>query len=249
MPIFLNEQVDFRQQMDNSLPRLRGIPRCMLVLAISLSLGACSWFGGEKKVEDDALLLPALTIPEGLSVPRGEPRLARPVLRHTGQHDENDRASSGERCDCEKPPTVAGVVFTAIDTPEVVNEEPVMPALAALPAEIKTDKDGNTVLQLGTHFSVAWERTQQALEALGFTIEDRDRAGGIFYVSNELPTGLTETELAVAKQQDASLKEEYWLHVRKDGSFVNISVRNKTERVDESQVARHVLNLLLGHFQ
>ena len=121
--------------------------------------------------------------------------------------------------------------------------------LKPLSAEIKIDADEHTVIQLSTSFDIAWRRTSLALDSLGFTIEDHDRASRIFHVYNELPSGLTEEELKPGKATSATVREEYWLHLQERGEHINVSVRNKAGQVDESQVARHVLNLLLGQFQ
>jgi outer membrane protein assembly factor BamC len=121
--------------------------------------------------------------------------------------------------------------------------------LKALLSEIKIDADGHTVLQLATTFDNAWRRTSLALDSLGFTIEDHDRASRIFHVYNELPSGYTEEELKFGKPKSATVREEYWLHVQERGDFTNLSVRNKAGQVDESQVARHLLNLLQGQLQ
>lgn len=121
--------------------------------------------------------------------------------------------------------------------------------LKALAAEIKIDADGHTVLQLNTTFDIAWRRTSLALDGLGFTIEDHNRASRIFHVYNELPSGLTEEELKHGKPKSATVREEYWLHLQERGEQINLSVRNKAGQVDESQVARHLLNLLSGQFQ
>ena len=121
--------------------------------------------------------------------------------------------------------------------------------LKPLTVEIKIDADGHTVLQLDSRFDIAWRRTSLALDDLGFTIEDHDRASRIFHVYNDLPSGLTEEELKHGKQQSATVREEYWLHLQERGEHINVSVRNKAGQVDESQLAHHLLNLLSGQFQ
>ena len=41
---------------------------------------------------------------------------------------------------------------------------------------------GETQLRFAERFDVAWRRTSVALDRAGFTVEDRDRKAGIFYV-------------------------------------------------------------------
>jgi outer membrane protein assembly factor BamC len=49
-------------------------------------------------------------------------------------------------------------------------------------AEMVKDARGETVLALREDFSRAWRRTGLALDRVGFTVEDRDRSRGLFYV-------------------------------------------------------------------
>jgi outer membrane protein assembly factor BamC len=49
-------------------------------------------------------------------------------------------------------------------------------------ASMLTDANGVPVLALREDFSRAWRRTGLALDRVGFTVEDRDRSRGLFYV-------------------------------------------------------------------
>lgn len=49
-------------------------------------------------------------------------------------------------------------------------------------AHIVRDGDGATALDLQDNFSRAWRRTGLALDRVGFTVEDRDRSRGLYYV-------------------------------------------------------------------
>lgn len=49
-------------------------------------------------------------------------------------------------------------------------------------ANIVRDGEGSNVLDLQDSFSRAWRRTGLALDRVGFTVEDRDRSRGLFYV-------------------------------------------------------------------
>jgi outer membrane protein assembly factor BamC len=118
--------------------------------------------------------------------------------------------------------------------------------LQPLKARIDVDSNQHTAIIAEASFDLAWRRTSLALVALGFTLEDHDRANRIFHIYNDLPSGLTEEDLKFGKERSATVREEYWIHVQEVGELVHISVRNKAGRVDESQVARHLLTLLLG---
>lgn len=49
-------------------------------------------------------------------------------------------------------------------------------------AELVRDPDGASALVLGEDFTRAWRRTGLALDRIGFTVQDRDRASGVYYV-------------------------------------------------------------------
>jgi len=56
-------------------------------------------------------------------------------------------------------------------------------ALASAPANNAIGwSQGQTVLQFPDRFDVAWRRTSLALDRAGFTVEDRDRKAGLFYI-------------------------------------------------------------------
>lgn len=49
-------------------------------------------------------------------------------------------------------------------------------------ARIVRGADGATVLSMGEKFSPAWRRVGLALDRGGFSVEDRDRSGGVFFI-------------------------------------------------------------------
>ncbi len=121
--------------------------------------------------------------------------------------------------------------------------------LQPLDARIGVHDDRNTVIIVKAGFDLTWRRTGLALEALGFTIEDHDRSSRIYHVYNDMPSGLSEEELNYGKKKSATVREEYWIHVRERGDFIHVSVRNQVGEVDESQITRNLLVLLLGQLE
>jgi len=122
-------------------------------------------------------------------------------------------------------------------------------ALSSMTSHMDTDKDGGSVLVVEAGFEKVWRRTAIALDKLGFVIEDKDRAAGVYRAYNELPTGKTEEELKHGKPESATVREDYRVHLVEDGANTNISVRNEAGQTDNSEVALHLLNLLHGQFQ
>jgi len=130
-------------------------------------------------------------------------------------------------------------------TEDVSDAVPLQP----LDARIDVDSEQSTVIIVKAGFDIVWRRTGLALDALGFTIEDFDRSSRIYHVYNDLPSGLSEEELNFGKKKSATVREEYWIHVREKGEFTHVSVRNQAGDVDESQITRNLLVLLLGQLE
>jgi len=122
-------------------------------------------------------------------------------------------------------------------------------SLTPVTSKLGSDGDGGSVLIVEADFAKVWRRTGIALDALGFVIEDRDRASRIYSVYNELSTGKSEEELEHGKPQDATVRESYRIQLDQKGDTTELSVRTKTGQVDNSDVAVHVLNLLHSQFQ
>jgi outer membrane protein assembly factor BamC len=122
-------------------------------------------------------------------------------------------------------------------------------SLAPVASKLGSDGDGGSVLIVEADFNKVWRRTGIALDALGFVIEDHDRASRIYSVYNELSTGKTEEELKHGKPQSATVRENYRVRLDQKGDTTVLSVRTKTGEVDNSDAAVHVLNLLHGQFQ
>ncbi len=122
-------------------------------------------------------------------------------------------------------------------------------SLAPVASKLGSDEDGGSVLIVEADFAKVWRRTGIALDALGFVIEDRDRAKRIYNVYNELSTGKSEEELEHGKPQSATVRENYRIQLDQKGETTQLSIRTQTGQVDNSDVAVHVLNLLHSQFQ
>ena len=128
------------------------------------------------------------------------------------------------------------------------NIEDVAP-LSALVSNIDTDEDGRIALRVEAGFELVWRRTALALDALGFVIEDHNRASRTYRIYNEVSKGLTEEELQHGKPQSATMREEFQLRLHEEGEHTLISVQDKLGRPDQSKIARHLLSQLRGQFK
>ena len=127
-------------------------------------------------------------------------------------------------------------------------------AVAAQPARASINKsgDGRELLQVQEPFDRAWRRVGLALDRVGFTVEDRDRQKGLYYVRYADPEadkkkdspGLLD-RLAFWRSDDAKVKaEQYRVQVRGESSNSEIVVLNKDGGAEQSSTAHRILTLL-----
>ena len=120
-------------------------------------------------------------------------------------------------------------------------------------AELVKSSDGTQALQVNEPFDRAWRRVGLALDRVGFTVEDRDRQNGIYFVRYADP----ESEMAKKDNEkglfsrlfgssDAKVKaEQYRVQLQSAGSGTEVTVLNKEGAADRTSTARRILSLLL----
>ena len=123
-------------------------------------------------------------------------------------------------------------------------------------AKIVRSQDGATLLEVDETFDRAWRRVGLALDRVGFTVEDRDRSKGIFFVryidpgkdaqgAGKKDEGfLSRLMFWKSRSADPRSAEQYRVQVKdkKDSSQVN--VLGKEGQPDKSEAARKILSLL-----
>jgi outer membrane protein assembly factor BamC len=127
-------------------------------------------------------------------------------------------------------------------------------AVAAQPARASINKsgDGRELLQIQEPFDRAWRRVGLALDRVGFTVEDRDRQKGLYYVRYADPESDKKKEspglldrLAFWRSDDVKVKaEQYRVQVRGASSNSEIVVLNKDGGAEQSSTAHRILTLL-----
>ena len=118
-------------------------------------------------------------------------------------------------------------------------------------AHIVRDNDGGVVLALREEFSQAWRRTGLALDRVGFTVEDRDRSRGMYFVRYVDPV---KEELAKQKGILSSLKfwsdddkpvnNEYLVSLVGGENTTRVLILDKTGQREVSDTATRILGLL-----
>lgn len=127
-------------------------------------------------------------------------------------------------------------------------------AVAAQPARASINKsgDGRELLQVQEPFDRAWRRVGLALDRVGFTVEDRDRQKGLYYVRYADPEAEKKKDspglldrLAFWRSDDAKVKaEQYRVQVRAASSNSEIVVLNKDGGAEQSSTSHRILTLL-----
>lgn len=107
-------------------------------------------------------------------------------------------------------------------------------------------------LQLQEAFDRSWRRVGLALDRVGFTVEDRDRAKGLYFVR------YVDTEAGDAKKSDGGFlsKLKFWdsgkpatnqqfrILVEGEGGESTVKILTREGGVDNSETARKILSLL-----
>ena len=125
-------------------------------------------------------------------------------------------------------------------------------------AKLASSNDGTGTLEVYERFDRAWRRVGLALDRVGFTVEDRDRSKGLYfvrYVDPERDTKKTDTgwlsKLNFWKSSDpvASDKVQYRIHVSESGQNSTVQVLSSEGGTDKSETAKKILALLYQQLQ
>ena len=123
------------------------------------------------------------------------------------------------------------------------------PGQEPLKAEIVKSNDGTERLQVYEPFDRAWRRVGLALDRVGFTVEDRDRQKGLYFVRYADPdaemTAKDRGFLSRLFGSDSKVKpEQYRVQVSQDTSGSLVDVLNKDGAAEHSKTAQRILALL-----
>ncbi|MDP2640585.1 MAG: outer membrane protein assembly factor BamC [Betaproteobacteria bacterium] len=122
-------------------------------------------------------------------------------------------------------------------------------------AKLVRAANGSGTLALTETFDRAWRRVGLALDRVGFTVEDRDRSKGYYFVryvdpqidgkrSSDKDKGFL-SKLAFWRSDDSAIKaEQYRVLVKQAGSVSEVQVQNKAGQPDNSDTGRRILSLL-----
>ncbi len=128
--------------------------------------------------------------------------------------------------------------------------------------ELKTERaklvkagSGSGSLELTESFDRAWRRVGLALDRVGFTVEDRDRSKGFYFVryvdpqidakqDSDKDKGFL-SKLAFWKSDKSAIKaEQYRVTVKEANSISEVQVQNKDGQPEASDTGKRILALL-----
>ncbi len=122
---------------------------------------------------------------------------------------------------------------------------------AQIRARLTKDADGSGRLDLEDPFDRAWRRVGLALDRVGFTVEDRDRTRGVYYVRYVNPEldGATKkdgwfSKLAFWRASEPKKPEQYQIRVADAGERSQVTLLTADGKVDTTENATRILTLL-----
>ena len=133
-----------------------------------------------------------------------------------------------------------------------------LPGGEAPRAKITRMQDGAGRLDIADQFDRAWRRVGLALDRVGFTVEDRDRSKGLYFVRYVDPDADLKTKkddgflskLQFWKSDDRKGRNEQFRVLVKDrDAGAEVNVLNKEGAVDKTDTANRILTLLLDQLK
>jgi outer membrane protein assembly factor BamC len=130
---------------------------------------------------------------------------------------------------------------------------PAAAAAATTPARARAVA-GQPALQVDEGFDRAWRRVGLALDRGGFTVEDRDRAGGLYFVRYVDPAkaqtnadpGFLAKIFSFGKSDAAATPVRYRIAVKGEGERTSVSVQNSQGAPEASDVGQRIVALLVN---
>lgn len=121
-----------------------------------------------------------------------------------------------------------------------------------LRATLMKQSDGSDLLQVSEPFDRAWRRVGLALDRVGFTVEDRDRQKGLYFVRYADPEADMPKEkpgllsrLAFWRSDDKGVKaERFQVQVRAAADNSQVLIIGKEGGADNSRTSLRILSLL-----
>jgi len=193
--------------------------------------------------------------------PGAEPGTTEVYISHRGMYEVYTSERSNETRWQPRPadPDLEAEMLRRLMVRLGVEESRTAAMLAAGPTVeraklVGRSSDGSGALELQEPFDRAWRRVGLALDRVGFTVEDRDRSQGFYYVR------YVDPEVDAKKGEDKGMMSKlmfwkssaptdnnprYRILVQTTGGLSKIQVMTREGGVDTSDTSRKILGLLL----
>jgi outer membrane protein assembly factor BamC len=134
----------------------------------------------------------------------------------------------------------AHLAGTPADNPAVA------PASSAPSARLAPDSRGAPVLSLQDSLDRAWRRVGLSLDRIGFTVEDRDRSKGIYYVRYIDPDKQEKKGFfsRLFGSDEAQVRNQYQVQLKPGDDGTRVEVLNKDGAPELSTTGERILSLL-----
>lgn len=111
-----------------------------------------------------------------------------------------------------------------------------------------------TAIEIDDGFDRAWRRVSVALDRAGFSVEDRNRPDGLYFVRYVDPKGGARAQTfwgrILSSSTDAAEAQRYRLQLRQAATDKSVLVvQTATGEVDQSEVARQIAKVLLAELR
>ena len=130
----------------------------------------------------------------------------------------------------------------------------VMAAEVVKQDKAKLNRSGSTgtTLEVNEPFDRAWRRVGLALDRVGFTVEDRDRSQGVYYVRYVDPDADAKnkksegwfSKLWSSSDKKLDKNSQFRIHIKSGGEISTVQVLTKEGGVDAGDVSDKILGLL-----
>lgn len=121
-------------------------------------------------------------------------------------------------------------------------------------AQLVVDAAGASTLIVDDGFSRAWREVGLALDRVGFTVEDRDRTGGVYFVRYNDPLKEDKKKGFLSKlkfwgDDEPKDTEQYRIVLIAQGDKTHVTVQDAQGQRDNSSTAKRILTLVQEQMQ
>ena len=131
-----------------------------------------------------------------------------------------------------------------------VARDTVAKAPAAAPMARVASVPATAAMELDEPFDRAWRRVGLSLDRSGFTVEDRDRTAGLYFVRYVDPKSAGKEEpnffaKLFSSDKDAGKLQRYRVLVKANGAKSQVTVQNNLGAPDDGEAARQIVGRLI----